>query len=142
MLIPDRNAKMCYSRYRRLTNQVKQSWTEEENNRLRRLIEQHGENWKFIATFFKSKTLFILERNDKQLKDHYLNYLRPNLNKGQWSIDDDLRLIELINTYGKNWKLIEETMTDRSRNQIKNRYFGRIKRIDELKKKRIQNTTF
>ena len=25
--IPGRNAKMCYSRYRRLTNQVKEMWT-------------------------------------------------------------------------------------------------------------------
>jgi len=37
--IPGRNSKMCYSRYRRLTNQVKESWTEEENNRLTSLVE-------------------------------------------------------------------------------------------------------
>jgi hypothetical protein len=30
-LMPDRNAKMCYSRYRRLINQSKDSWNRVEN---------------------------------------------------------------------------------------------------------------
>jgi len=29
--MPDRNAKMCYSRYRRLTNQSKDCWSKAEN---------------------------------------------------------------------------------------------------------------
>jgi hypothetical protein len=29
--LPGRNAKMCYSRYRRLTNQSKEPWTKSDN---------------------------------------------------------------------------------------------------------------
>ncbi len=41
--------------------------------------------------------LLLLDRNYKQLKDHYENYLRPNLKKGEWTVEDDLLLINLIN---------------------------------------------
>jgi hypothetical protein len=42
-------------------------------------------------------------------------------------------LIALINQHGKNWRVIEQGMPGRSRNQLKNRFFGRIKRIHARK---------
>lgn len=74
------------------------------------------------------------DRNHKQLKDHYENYLRPNLSKEEWTLEEDLELIELFNTYGKDWKLIQKKMFRRSRNQIKNRFFGKILRLEAKKK--------
>ena len=45
--LPGRNSKMCYSRYRRLTNQSKKSWTRAENEKLKNLVEEYGEiQWK------------------------------------------------------------------------------------------------
>ena len=37
--LPGRNAKMCYSRFRRLTNQSKKYWTKAENEKLKSLVE-------------------------------------------------------------------------------------------------------
>ena len=37
--IPGRNSKMCYSRYRRLTNQCKKYWTKAENEKLKSLVD-------------------------------------------------------------------------------------------------------
>lgn len=68
-------------------------------------------------------------RNHKQLKDHYENYLRPNLTTEEWTLEEDLLLVGLINQHGKNWKLVQRKLPHRSRNQIKNRLFGRILRI-------------
>ena len=46
-----RNAKMCYSRYRRLVNQSKESWTKAEDERLRQLVQEFGcGNWKSLAS--------------------------------------------------------------------------------------------
>ena len=73
-------------------------------------------------------------RNHKQLKDHYENYLRPDLSKEEWTLEEDLELIDLFNTYGKDWRLIQDKMSSRSRNQIKNRFFGRILRLDAKKR--------
>jgi hypothetical protein len=42
-------------------------------------------------------------------------------------------LIALLNQNGKNWKIIEEGLGQRSLNQIKNRYYGRIKKLNDRK---------
>lgn len=57
--IPERNKKMCYSRYRRLKNSTKLQWLRKDDEKLLRLVEQHGENWVEIAPHFKSKSILI-----------------------------------------------------------------------------------
>lgn len=42
-------------------------------------------------------------------------------------------LVNLLNKNGKNWKFIEEHFPGRTQNQIKNRYFGRLKKLAERK---------
>lgn len=44
-----------------------------------------------------------------------------------------MELITLLNCNGKNWKVIEEGLPGRSLNQIKNRYYGRIKKLNDKK---------
>ena len=63
-----------------------------------------------------------------------MNYLRPEINKEPWGLEDDLLLIELLREHGKNWNLIEAQMNGRTQNQIKNRYFRRLKLMDEKKR--------
>lgn len=48
--------------------------------------------------------------------------------------------MNLINKYGLEWKDIEQHFEGRTQNQLKNRYFGRLKRISDKKvqKKAIQ----
>lgn len=41
--------------------------------------------------------------------------------------------MELLRKYGKNWDLIEGKLKGRTHNQIKNRYYGRLKRIEDKK---------
>ena len=50
--IEGRNAKMCYSRYRRLENQTKNLWRQAENEKLCELVEEYGEDWKKISKNF------------------------------------------------------------------------------------------
>ena len=38
-----------------------------------------------------------------------------------------------MNMYGKNWKYLEQNFDGRTQNQIKNRYFGRLKKLAEKK---------
>ena len=66
-----------------------------------------------------------------------MNYLKPDVCKTDWSLDEDVQLTELLNTYGTNWKIIEQQLKGRSQNQIKNRYFGRLKKLHEKKLKTL-----
>ena len=53
--------------------------------------------------------------------------------KSEWTLDEDVELVRLINLYGKDWKTIEANFSGRSRSQIKNRYFGKIHRLNQKK---------
>jgi hypothetical protein len=64
-----------------------------------------------------------------------VNFLRADIKRDQWNLEEDLRVIGLINKYGKKWKLIEQKLGNRTDNQIKNRYYGRLKLI--LKQKMV-----
>ena len=53
-------------------------------------------------------------RSQKQLKEHYMNFLRPGINLEEWDDAEELKLIELVNKYGNsNWKKIQEEMPTR-----------------------------
>ena len=71
------------------------------------------------------------------MKEHYINYLRPNIILGEWSIEEELRLVAYINEYGKDWSRVEELLPGRSLHQIKNRYYGRLKRLSDRKRQRM-----
>ena len=83
-----------------------------------------------LLTYRLSKS----ERSPKQLKEHYSNYLDPRINRGAWTLEEDLYLVRLLETYGENWAKIERELKGRTQNQIKNRYHGRIKIICKKKK--------
>ena len=52
MHLAGRNSKMCYSRFRRLTNQSKQNWSKAENEKLSSLVEKHAFAWKEFLPYF------------------------------------------------------------------------------------------
>lgn len=62
-----------------------------------------------------------------------MNYLKPEISKEDWSLTEDMQLVDLLNSYGTDWKIVEEKMSGRTQNQIKNRYFGRLKKLHEKK---------
>lgn len=71
------------------------------------------------------------------MKEHYLNYLRPDIVLGEWSADEELRLVHFLNERGKNWGEAEAQFPGRSLHQIKNRYYGRFKRLNERKLEQV-----
>jgi len=46
----------------------------------------------------------------------------PLIKKGKWTKEEDLLLLKLMETYGKNWTLISKLFTSRNPKQVKNRY--------------------
>lgn len=63
-----------------------------------------GEQWNELAKHFKSIFELITDRNARQIKQHYNNYLRPGVMDCDWTLENDLKLVELLNLYGKSWK--------------------------------------
>jgi len=90
----DKTSKQCYNRYRHINpNFQKGYWTNEEDDKLKELIEIHGKKWATIAKLLKT-------RSDKQTRHHYLNSLDSKNSKKQFSIEENNKLINLFNLYG------------------------------------------
>jgi hypothetical protein len=89
-------------------------------------MRQFGKQWSKIAS------QFFHNRNAKQIRDRYTNYLDPAINNSNFSPKEDLQILDLYNRYGNKWSLIKQFVQGRSSDCIKNRFNSSIKRNKKL----------
>ncbi|XP_058227058.1 transcription factor MYB1-like [Rhododendron vialii] len=93
----------------------KGGWTEEEDCLLKKCVEKHGEgNWHQIPR--KSG----LNRCRKSCRLRWLNYLRPNIKKGNFAVDEVDLIVRLHKLLGNRWSLIAGRLPGRTSNDVKN----------------------
>jgi len=96
-------------------------WTSLEDEKLLELLKQHGPKWSLIGEIIGSKSC-------KQVRDRYLNFLRPSINNSPFTIEEDILLISLYEKFGRKWKIIGDHMPGRTEVQVKNRYYRYIQK--------------
>lgn len=100
---------------RKIKNQKK--WTREEDELLINLAEHYNEkHWKEISKRF-------LKKNSLQCFSRYKR-IRPGIVKGSWKKEEDLRIIDLVNKYGKAWSKISKILGTRNGKQIRDRFIN------------------
>uniref|UniRef100_A0A6N2MF69 Uncharacterized protein n=1 Tax=Salix viminalis TaxID=40686 RepID=A0A6N2MF69_SALVM len=93
----------------------KGAWTKEEDGRLINYIKSHGEGcWR------------SLPKAADRLR--WINYLRPDLKRGNFSDEEDELIINLHSLLGNKWSLIAARLPGRTYNEIKNYWNTHIKR--------------
>ncbi|PSS11548.1 Anthocyanin regulatory C1 protein [Actinidia chinensis var. chinensis] len=114
----------------------KGAWTEEEDRKLAEYIEVHGsKKWKTIAT--KSG----LNRCGKSCRLRWLNYLRPNIKRGNISDEEEDLILRLHKLLGNRWSLIAGRLPGRTDNEIKNYWNSHLsKKIDQKGKTKATST--
>ena len=85
------------------------------------LIGRFGEKWTVISKILGNRTR-------KQIRDRYNNYLRANINNSKFTSQEDACLLELLTELGPKWAQIAEHIPGRKENQVKNRYYGHLKK--------------
>ncbi|XP_074780374.1 transcriptional activator Myb isoform X8 [Athene noctua] len=99
----------------------KTRWTREEDEKLKKLVEQNGtEDWKVIANFLPNRT-------DVQCQHRWQKVLNPELIKGPWTKEEDQRVIELVQKYGpKRWSVIAKHLKGRIGKQCRERWHNHL----------------
>jgi hypothetical protein len=87
-----------------------------------------GRDGNISASTFQVIILRYIARTGKQIRERYLNYLRPNLSLKKWTSEEDEEILKLVGKYGRSWRNIEKRLKNRSQNQIKNRYYGHLQK--------------
>ncbi|KAK4269080.1 hypothetical protein QN277_022284 [Acacia crassicarpa] len=108
----------------------KAAWTPEEDRKLAEAISVHGaKRWKSIA----SKA--GLNRCGKSCRLRWLNYLRPNIKRGNISAQEEDLILRLHKLLGNRWSLIAGRLPGRTDNEIKNYWNSHLSKKIKMKEK-------
>ncbi|XP_055086072.1 myb-related protein A [Periophthalmus magnuspinnatus] len=99
----------------------KVKWSRDEDEKLKKLVEQHGtDSWKLIANFFSGRT-------DGQCQHRWQKVLNPELVKGPWTKEEDQKVIDLVHKYGpKRWSVIAKHLQGRIGKQCRERWHNHL----------------
>ncbi|KAF6139756.1 hypothetical protein GIB67_024033 [Kingdonia uniflora] len=98
-------------------------WTVEEDLILINYITNHGEGrWNSLARCAG------LKRNGKSCRLRWLNYLRPDVRRGNITPEEQLLILELHSRWGNRWSKIAQHLPGRTDNEIKNYWRTRVQK--------------
>ncbi|XP_019170625.1 PREDICTED: protein rough sheath 2-like [Ipomoea nil] len=109
-------------------------WTPEEDQKLVAYIQQYGHgSWRSLP----SKA--GLKRCGKSCRLRWTNYLRPDIKRGKFSLQEEQTIIQLHALLGNRWSAIAAHLPMRTDNEIKNYWNSHLKK--RLSKMGIDPTT-
>ncbi|KAG2700879.1 hypothetical protein I3760_06G018400 [Carya illinoinensis] len=98
-------------------------WTLEEDSTLIHHIACHGEGrWNLLAK------LAGLKRTGKSCRLRWLNYLKPDIKRGNLTPQEQLLILELHSKWGNRWSKIAQHLPGRTDNEIKNYWRTRVQK--------------
>eukprot|EP01138_Halocafeteria_seosinensis_P014544 gb/GECG01014847.1/.p1 GENE.gb/GECG01014847.1/~~gb/GECG01014847.1/.p1 ORF type:complete len:469 (+),score=52.09 gb/GECG01014847.1/:1-1407(+) len=103
----------------------KQKWNAEEDEQLRQLVASVGDgtpDWVRISQYFRNRT-------PKQCRERWANHVSPRVEKGPWSLAEELVLFQVQALQGNRWKEIAQYLHGRSESCVKNRYYSALRRV-------------
>ncbi|KAG0163814.1 hypothetical protein DFQ28_011513 [Apophysomyces sp. BC1034] len=126
--VPGRTNKNCRKRWFHSLDPSlrKGAWTDEEDQLLREGVMKYPNQWSKIADMLEGRT-------DDQCAKRWRESLDPNIDRSDWTMDEDRRLMDRYEEYGSQWQKIAQFFDGRPGLHCRNRW-RKLQRILQMKK--------
>ncbi|CAG9325393.1 unnamed protein product [Blepharisma stoltei] len=92
------------------------SWSKDEDFQLHHAVAKYGiNNWREISNCVDGKT-------NSQCYHRWMKTIHPNIHRGKWDKEEDIKLALAVKVFGGNWNLIAEYVPHRTDIQCRERY--------------------
>ncbi|KAF3645496.1 Myb-related protein [Capsicum annuum] len=106
----------------------KGAWSPDEDQKLRSYIMRYGIwNWNLMPKFAG------LSRTGKSCRLRWMNYLRPEVKRGPFTIEETETVIKMYQELGNRWAAIARRLPGRTDNEVKNFFHTHLKKHLGLK---------
>ena len=113
-----------------LSKRRKSPWTEDEDRTLFNLVMKQGpKQWMHIADTMNKTSGNQQTYTGKACRERWNNYLDPELNRGPWTVAEEIYLVEKVIEFGNKWSSISKQLRGRNENSVRNHYNSIIKRF-------------
>ncbi|KAI5590598.1 hypothetical protein POPTR_004G026600v4 [Populus trichocarpa] len=99
------------------------AWSPEEDQKLIAYINSHG-----IRNWIEMPKAAGLLRSGKSCRLRWMNYLRPDIKRGNFSMEEVETILKLHGILGNRWSAIAAKLPGRTDNEIKNFWNTRLKK--------------